>query len=108
MATEPKGKGLVGHFIAMARNSGKARWIAELPRWRDMKDKKGPIFYSGPVLAGNRLIVTGSNGALINIDPATGSYQSQTSAGAGISLQPVVAGGTLYILTDEGRLVAYR
>jgi outer membrane protein assembly factor BamB len=94
--------------IAMARNSGKARWIAELPRWRDMKDKKGPIFYSGPVLAGNRLIVTGSNGALINIDPATGSYQSQTSAGAGISLQPVVAGGTLYILTDEGRLVAYR
>ena len=48
--------------IAMARTTGKIRWIAELPRWEKPKDKKGPIFYSGPILAGQRLILTGSNG----------------------------------------------
>jgi outer membrane protein assembly factor BamB len=94
--------------VAMSRTNGRIRWINELPRWRDVKGKKGPIFYSGPVLAGGRLIVAGTNGALINIDPATGSFQSQTGAGNGISLQPVVAGNTLYVLTDAGRLLAYR
>ncbi len=94
--------------VAMARATGKIRWIAELPRWEKPKDKKDPIFYSGPVLAGGRLIVVGSNGVIVNIEPSAGGFQSQTNAGAGISLQPVVAGSTLYILTDSGRLVAYR
>ena len=62
----------------------------------------------GPVLAGDRLIVAGSNGALINVDPADGAFQTQTSAGGGVRFQPVVAGGTLYLLTDAGRLLAYR
>ena len=60
------------------------------------------------MLAGGRLIVAGSNGALINIDPATGSFQSQTNVGAGISLPPVVANSTLYIYDDAGRLHAFR
>ena len=94
--------------VAMARGSGKIRWIAELPRWEKPKDKKDPIFYTGPVLAGGRLIVAGSNGALINIEPSSGTVQSQTSAGQGISVQPIVAGQTLYVLTDGGRLIAYR
>ena len=94
--------------VAMARTTGKVRWINELPRWENPKGKKGLIYYSGPVLAGNRLILVGSNGTLININPADGSFQSQTKAGDSISVPPVVAGGTLYILTDGGRLVAYR
>ena len=94
--------------VAMARGTGKVRWIAELPRWGKPKDKKDPIFYSGPVLAGGRLIVAGSNGALINIEPSSGTIQSQTSAGQGVSLSPIVAAQTLYILTDGGRLIAYR
>ena len=94
--------------VAMARGTGKIRWIAELPRWEKPKDKKNPIFYTGPVLAGGRLIVVGSNGVIVNIEPSAGGFQSQTNAGAGISQQPVVAGSTLYILTDSGRLVAYR
>ena len=94
--------------IAMARSTGRVRWINQLPRWQNEKGKKGPIFYYGPVLAGDRLIVASSQGALINIDPATGSFQSQTNIGAGVNLQPVVAGSTLYILDDRGRLTAFR
>ncbi len=94
--------------VAMSRTTGKVRWINELPRWENPKGKKGLIYYSGPILAGSRLIVAGSNGTLININPTNGSFQSQTKAGASISVPPVVAGNTLYILTDGGRLVAYR
>ena len=95
-------------LIAVHRMTGKIRWINQLPRWEKQKKKSGPISYHGPVLAGDRLIVAGSNGVLVNVDPTDGRLQSQTNAGGGVRFQPVVAGGTLYLLTDEGRLLAYR
>ena len=98
----------VAQLIAVQRTTGKIRWINQLPRWRSEKKKSGPIHYAGPVLAGDRLIVAGTNGALINVNPTNGSFQSQTSSGGSVRFQPVVANQTLYLLTDEGRLVAYR
>jgi outer membrane protein assembly factor BamB len=95
-------------LIALHRNSGKVRWINQLPRWENEKGKKGPIFYAGPVLAGGRLIVASTRGTLINVNPDNGSFQSQTNVGGAVSLQPVVAGSTLYILDDRGRLTAFR
>jgi outer membrane protein assembly factor BamB len=95
-------------LVAVSRANGKIRWINQLPRYESMKSKRGLITYVGPVLAGDRLVVAGSNGALINVDPLTGSFQSQVDVKDGISFQPVVADNTLYILTDSGRLIAYR
>jgi outer membrane protein assembly factor BamB len=95
-------------LVAIARRTGKIRWINQMPRYRDQKDRKGPISYVGPVLAGDRLIVAGSNGALINIEPAGGAFQSQVDLDDGVSFQPVVANNTLYLLTDSGKLIAYR
>jgi outer membrane protein assembly factor BamB len=95
-------------LIAIARRTGKVRWINQMPRFEHEKSKKGQISYVGPVLAGDRLIVAGSNGALINLDPNTGNFQSQTSVGAGVRLRPVVANSTLYVLDENGQLHAYR
>jgi outer membrane protein assembly factor BamB len=49
-------------LIAVQRLTGKVRWINQLPRYLKEKKKDGQINYFGPVLAGNRLIVAGSNG----------------------------------------------
>jgi outer membrane protein assembly factor BamB len=95
-------------LLCVARQTGHIRWINQLPQFVKAKSKKGEIDYSGPVLAGGRLIVTGSNGVLVNVDPLTGSFQSQTNVGAGVSLSPVVANSTLYILDDRARLHAFR
>ena len=95
-------------LIAVARTTGKVRWINQLPRFEKEKSKRGQITYRGPVLAGGRLIVAGSNGVVINVDPVNGSFQSQTNVGARIALSPVVANSTLYILDDKGRLHAFR
>ena len=95
-------------LLAIARSNGKVRWINQLPRYRNEKKKAGAIRYSGPVLAGGRLILAGTSGALINVDPTTGATQGQTSIGASVSQSPVVAGSTLYILDDEARLHAFR
>jgi len=95
-------------LVAVARNTGKIRWINQLPAWRNAKARRNAITYVGPILAGDRLIVAGSTGALINVDPATGATQSQTNVGAGVHLSPVVANSTLYVLDDNARLHAYR
>jgi outer membrane protein assembly factor BamB len=95
-------------LLCIARSNGHIRWINQLPQFYHPKAKKGEIEYSGPILAGGRLIVAGSNGVLVNVDPVNGSFQSQTNVGASVSLPPVVANQTLYILDDRGQLLAYR
>jgi outer membrane protein assembly factor BamB len=95
-------------LLCIYRQNGHIRWIAQLPQFEKPKSKSGVIEYSGPVLAGNRLFVTGSNGALIQIDPASGSFLTQSTLGAPVSLAPIVANSTLYIYDDQARLHAYR
>jgi outer membrane protein assembly factor BamB len=95
-------------LLCISRQNGHIRWINQLPEFEHAKSKKGEIEYSGPVLAGGRLIVTGSTGVIVNVDPTTGSFQSQTNVGAPISLPPVVANSTLFVLDDNGRLTAFR
>ena len=97
-----------GKLLCVQRMTGHIRWIAQLPQFQHPKSKKDQIAYTGPILAGGRLVVAGSNGVIVNIDPATGSYQSQTRVGAGIGVRPVVAGSTLYVFDNAGRLHAFR
>jgi len=95
-------------LVCINRGTGRVRWINQLPGFVRTKSKKGQINYSGPVLAGNRLIVVGSNGALVTLDPATGSFKTQTALKVPVSLPPVVADNMLFILDDSGRLHAFR
>ncbi|HYG29118.1 MAG TPA: PQQ-binding-like beta-propeller repeat protein [Allosphingosinicella sp.] len=95
-------------LLAIARASGRIRWISQLQRWRDAEDRRGPITWRGPVLAGNRLVLVSSLGHIAFASPVDGSIQSSSAARAPISLPPVVANNTLYILDDTGRLTAYR
>jgi outer membrane protein assembly factor BamB len=95
-------------LLAIARASGKVRWIAQLNQWRDAEDKEDPIFWQGPVLAGGSLWVVNSEGQLWRVSPGEGSASMFTELGQPISLAPLVANQTLYILDDSGRISAFR
>ena len=94
--------------LAVSRASGRIRWIAQLPRYRNEERRRNPIFWRGPVLAGNRLVLVSSLGQIAYVDPANGTIQATVEAQASMSLPPVVANNTLYLLDDSGRLTAYR
>jgi len=94
--------------VALTRRSGRVRWVAPLERFKDPKDRKDPITWAGPVLAGERLWLTGSNGVLLALDPASGREIGRYSLPAATYLPPVVANNTLYVLSDNGTLAAYR
>lgn len=95
-------------LMAISRATGKAKWITQLSRYRKEKSKSGPLTWRGPVLAGGRLIVVSNEGAIAQVSPADGSVQSTVETSRTVSLSPVVAGGTLYILDDDGQLSAWR
>ena len=90
--------------IALGRETGAIRWISELPR----TDDDDPVILTGPVFAGGRLIVVGSEGRVFEINPNNGAIQSEWDAGNTISIAPIVAGSTLYLLDEKGTLSAYR
>ena len=95
-------------LLAVARSSGRIRWISQLPRFRDAEDREGPIYWRGPILAGNRLVLVSSLGQMAYVSPVDGSIQATVETRAPMSLPPVVANNTLYLLDDAGRLTAYR
>ncbi len=95
-------------LLAIARSTGKVRWLTQLPRWRNEKDKKGEIFWSGPVLAGGNLWVVNSEGQIYRVSTGEGSASLFTELDDPITLAPVVANNTLYVLDDSGTITAFR
>ncbi|HKY79976.1 MAG TPA: PQQ-binding-like beta-propeller repeat protein [Sphingobium sp.] len=95
-------------LLCVARATGKIRWISQLRRWEKEKKKANAIRWTGPVLAGGRLILVSTHGDLNYVDPTTGKIQSEVEIDRSMSLSPVVANNTLYILADDGKLTAFR
>ena len=95
-------------LLAIARSTGRVRWMTQLQRYRDEKDREGPIFWTGPVLAGGNLWVASSEGLLYKVSTGEGSAQQYADLDQPVTVPPIVAGDTLYILDDSGRISAYR
>ena len=95
-------------IYCLTRRGGRIRWVRPLPKFEDPKDKEGPIKWSGPILVSDRLVITGSHGVALSISPYTGEPLGRVKLPDKISIPPVVAGESLYFLTDEAELIAYR
>lgn len=95
-------------LLCVARATGRIRWISQLKHYRKAKKKQDPLSWSGPVLAGGRLILVSTEGDLVYVNPVDGSILSSQEMDASLSLSPVVANNMLYILDDDGKLTAYR
>ncbi|MBX7492584.1 PQQ-binding-like beta-propeller repeat protein [Qipengyuania sp. 1NDW9] len=95
-------------LMAIAADTGKVRWLTQLPRFRNEEKKKNPIFWQGPVLAGGQLWAVNSEGQVYRISTGEGSAAMVQELDEAISLPPVVANNTLYILDDSGTITAYR
>ncbi len=95
-------------LLCLSRRDGRVRWVRPLPRYKDPEGRSGPIFWSGPVLASDRLIVVGSHKKALSVSPYTGKVLGSMDLPGRVELAPVIAGGTVYILTDGGDLIALR
>ena len=95
-------------IAALARDDGRVAWVTDLPRWENPEKQKDPITWYGPLLAGDRLIVAGTNQQALAVSPYTGEILGQQDLSGAASLGPIVADGTVFVVTDDGRLLALR
>lgn len=92
---------------ALTRDGGKVRWVTPLTQHDDPK-KRTPALWGGPVLAGDRLLITSSFGDLLAVSPYDGSVLGKIDVRDRVRLGPVIANRIIYVLTDSGRLIALR
>ncbi|MDT0507282.1 PQQ-binding-like beta-propeller repeat protein [Novosphingobium sp. MMS21-SN21R] len=95
-------------LLCIAKANGKVRWMTQLARYKNEKKKKNQILWTGPVLAGNRLWMANSRGVVMSASVADGVVSEFTEVGSSVSLAPIVANQTLYILDDGGKITAFR
>lgn len=93
---------------------GRIKWIGQFPKhstplvsWSD-DDRGDTISWSGPVLAGGKLFVTGSHGRMAIVSPYSGKIIDALEITENIYLPPIVVNSRMYILSNESELVALK
>jgi len=90
---------------------GTVIWAVDLPKFLKDKPKKRKQIYVhyGPIMAGGRLVTASDDGYLRFFAPQDGSLIATVDLpGGGATTAPVVAGGTLYVVSRSGELHAFR
>ena len=95
-------------IACLSRNDGRVRWVQGLPRYQDERRRRDPIVWSGPVVAGGRLLLSSTTAELLELNVADGEPLARSKLSAGSLLQPMIFGGTLYLLDEAGDVVALR
>ena len=95
-------------LVCLSRRAGRVRWVQPLPRYEDEEDKEDPIQWAGPVLVGDRLLVTSSLGDVWTVSPYTGEIVEKKEAPGPVLIPPAVAQETVFLLTEDADLVALR
>ena len=106
-----------GELIAINRDNGQVYWISDLNKGRKTRKEGGflgiethrvtPI-WTGPILAGDRLIVTNAWGEAISVDAKSGKVLKTIKIGDPIFQAPIAYDGMLYLMTDKADLIAIR
>jgi len=98
------------HLVRLDAATGETIWSVELPYYIKDKPRRRKAVYAnyGPVLAGGRLIVAGSDGVIRSFNPVDGSLVSSIDISGGATTNPVVVNGVLYVVSTKGQLHAFR
>lgn len=95
-------------MVALGRETGAIQWVSRLARYKNKEERTGPISWTGPLLAGGRLMAFSDDGRAVEINPKDGSLLREWHTGHAIRIAPALAGGTLYLLAEDGSLLAFR
>jgi len=97
-----------GEVACISKLDGSVLWIKQLQSFKNAKKRKKRIAWTGPVLAGDKLLTLSSRGDAVELNPYTGEIIREYSVGAPVFIPPIIANEVVYILNDEAKLIALR
>ncbi len=97
-------------LVRLRAEDGSRVWGTKLPFFtKDRPRRQAEVFaHHGPILAGVQLVVASNDGFLRFFDPVSGALRRQVEVPGGATTNPIVAGGTLYVVSTKGTLHAFR
>ncbi len=97
-----------GELGAISRVDGSVAWVTQLQKFENMEKRRNAIRWLGPTLVGDRLIVASNTAVVQAVSPYTGDVLGQQDLSGAASVAAIVAQGTVFLITDDARLVALR
>ena len=100
----------LNELVRLDASDGSRIWGVALPNFVKEKPLRQSriVAHYGPVVAGGQVIVASNDGLLRTFDPTDGRLTGTVEIAGGATTAPVVAGGTLYVVSAKGQLHAYR
>lgn len=98
-------------IVRLNATTGARIWAVTLPNVvpvRRQARARDVYTHFGPVLAGGRLWVGSGDGQLRGFDPVDGSLVATVPLPGGAATRPIVVAGSLYIVSQDGELLAFR
>jgi outer membrane protein assembly factor BamB len=95
-------------LAAISKDDGAVHWVTDLPRFQNPKKERNLITWYGPTLVGGKLVLVSDHARMAVVDAVSGALVTSTKLPDTASTPAVVAGGTVYILTDDATLTAFR
>jgi outer membrane protein assembly factor BamB len=95
-------------IACIERESGAIAWVSKLKRYENEKKRRGRIAWAGPVLAGEELILVSTRGDLARVSAKDGSLVAMKRVGESFIVPPIVSSGTVFLLSENGKLSALR
>ncbi|UWQ93954.1 PQQ-like beta-propeller repeat protein [Rhodobacteraceae bacterium M385] len=97
-------------LIRLDAGSGARVWGTELPLYVNDRERRRRAVYThfGPILAGGRLVMASGDGNVRFFSPESGALTGALELRQGAAAHPIVVGDTLLVVTEDGRLTAFR
>jgi len=100
-----------GELARRDADTGALIWSQQLPFELPVRrDKRRRDIYAhfGPVLAGGSLWVASNDGLLRAFDPVDGALRTSVDLPGGAASRPIVVSGVMYVVAQNGKLLAFR
>ena len=94
-----------GYYVNLDRNSGKIIWSTNI--LKILKKKKQMTQITGFIMGSGKIYATTLNGYLIVCSAVSGNIEYFKKIGNQITAAPIINDGSLYILTENSRILGF-
>jgi len=97
-----------GQVVCLSKLDGSVVWLQQLDAFKNPEKRKTRIVWSGPIMAGGRLFMASSRGETVTLNPQNGNIMNTGKVNGDVFVSPIIANETIYVVTDDAKLIALR